>query len=248
MTSANPSHRPVIVAAVAASLLIFVLGLTYRALAARLSAPVSKTPLHPDALERFPIKIGDWTGHDVPLNEAVLLEIGADAYINRRYSHGNAEEAVFLFVAASGVTTGTLVGHAPEVCNVWSGHKLTDQRSTELPLGNGTNLPCRILQFSRGEPVGPEQKTVLYYYMADGQFCGNRSQLRSRVRRGPSMVSCVAQVQIVASSIDAVTGDSATRIVSDFAIDSASAIAELFQHIEGDRRLGESCEPSKTRK
>jgi len=222
----NSDRKPV-VAALAASALMLTFGLVYRPLAAQLSSPVSRTPLNPAALQDFPMQIGDWTGEDVPLDEAeaILDQIRAEASINRRYSHCNGSESISLFIAASGVTGGTLVGHPPEICNVSNGHVLTDQRSAELPLDNGMRLPCRILQFSRDVQLDREKKTVLYYYMADGQRCGNRSELRSRVRRGSSMVSCIAQVQIVAS---------ATRIVSEFAVDSASSIAGLFEHIEKD--------------
>jgi len=240
MISDNPNRRPVVVATIAASLLMLILGLTYRLLAARLLTPVSETPINPAALEGFPMAIADWTGHDVPLDEAeaILRTIGADAFINRRYLRRSGSESVSLFIAASGVAGGTLVGHGPEICNVYSGYKPGNHRSVELPLNDGTMLPCRILQFSRGSLSVAEHKRVLYYYMADGQPCGSRSVLRYKVRRGPSVVRCVAQVQMAASSTETMAADSAERIVSEFAVDSASSIARLFKDIEktGSRR------------
>jgi hypothetical protein len=238
MISDNPNRKPAIAAAIAASLLMLVFGLTYRVLAARMPPPTSNSPLDPDALEGFLMQIGGWKGQDVPLDEAVLREIGADASINRLYSRGSGSESVSLFVAASGATVGTLVGHPPEICNVWSGHKLTYNRSTELLLDDGTKLPCRILQFSRaGGSLDVEKRTVLCYYMADGQFCGDRSLLRSRVRRG-SGVTCVAQIQIVASAGIA-TADSTTELATAFAVDSASSIVQLFKDIEKNRSSGQ---------
>ena len=238
----NSKCRPAVVAAIAASLLVFISGLTHRGLAARLLTPVSNSPIDPNALEGFPMQIGDWTGEDVPLDEAIQREIAADACINRRYSRGNAGESVSLFVAASGVTAGTLVGHPPEVCNVMAGSTLTDDQSMELPLDDGAMLPCRVLEFSRGGLLAPEKKTVLCYYMADGQFCGNRSVLRSRVRRGSNMVNCVAQVQIAASVGENLTAVAATRLVCAFAVDSAPSIAHLFEDIEKDRNSSQSQE------
>ena len=235
MISDNPNRKAAIAAAIAASLLMLVFGLTYRVLAAQMPTPTGTSPLDPDALAGFPRQIGDWKGQNVPLDEAVLREIGADASINRLYSRGRGSELVSLFIAASGVTVGTLVGHQPEICNVWSGYPLTYDRSTELLLDNGTNLPCRILQFSRGGPLDTEKRTVLCYYMADSEFCGNRYVLRSRVQHRQSMVHCLAQVQIVASSKEALDADSMIKIVSDFAIDSAPSIAELFAHIQNNQ-------------
>jgi hypothetical protein len=188
------------------------------------------------------MQIGDWTGQDVPLDEAILRTIGADAFINRRYTRRPGSESVSFFIAASGVTAGGLVGHAPEICNVYSGYEPGNHRSVKLPLNDGAMLPCKILQFSRGGALDPEKKTVLYYYMADGQFCGDRSVLRARVRRGPSMVHCVAQVQVAASSAETATADSATRLVCAFAADSASSIAQLFEDLEKDRSSSQSQE------
>jgi len=244
MINDNPNSkcRPAVVAAIAAGLLVFISGLTHRGLAALLLTPTSNSPIDPNALEGFPMQIGDWTGQDIPLDETILRKIGADAYINRRYSHRNAGESVSLFVAASGVTTGTLVGHPPEICNVVAGSTLTDDQSMELPLDDGTMLPCKILQFSRGGALDPEKKTVLYYYMADGQFCGDRSVLRARVRRGSNIVNCVAQVQIAASSVETATADAATRLVCAFAADSASLITMLFVDLEKDRNSSQSQE------
>jgi len=242
MTNDNPNRKPVVVAAIGASILMLIFGLTYHVLAAGLSAPLSMTPIDPAALEPFPMQIADWTGEDIPLDEAeaILGKIHAEASINRRYSRGNGVKAVSLFIAASGTTAGTLVGHLPEICNVMAGSTLTDQRSVELPLKDATKLPCRVLQFSRSRPLDGEKKTVLYYYMADSRFYGNHSQLTWCVRRGPTMVHCIAQVQIVASSTDTGPTDAATAVVSEFAVDSASAIVELFQRIAEDQRSGQS--------
>ena len=240
MTSENLNRRSVIVATIAAGLLVLALGLTHRILAARLLTPLSNIPINPAALDDFPLQIDDWMGDDVPIDEAevVLNQINADACVNRRYLRNNGTESILLFIAASGVTAGT-IGHPPEVCNVVNGYTLTGQRSMELPLRNGTKLPCRILQF-HGGLLDEEKKTVLYYYMADEQFCGDRSQLRLRVRRGRRMVHCIAQVQIVASSTAGQPADSATRLVSDFAVDSAPAIARLFKNLEKELSSGNS--------
>jgi len=236
MTSENLNRRSVVAAAITAGFLMLALGLTHRILAARLLTPLSKTPIDSAALQRFPMQIGDWTGEDLPLyeSEVIMDMINAEANINRRYSRDNGAESIMLFIAASGVTGSSMVGHAPEVCNVMSGYSLVDQRFVELPIGDGTKLACKIVQFSRDAQLDCEKKTVLYYYMADGQFYGNRLQFRYRVLRGSSMVNCVAQVQI-AASLRGTLADSATKLVSDFAVDSAPSIAQLLEYIQKDQ-------------
>ncbi|MBW1869140.1 MAG: hypothetical protein JRI73_07560, partial [Deltaproteobacteria bacterium] len=68
--SDNLNRRPVIIATIAASSIMLSFGIGYRVLAARLAAPVDTIPLSPEALERLPLQLGDWTGREVPLDEA----------------------------------------------------------------------------------------------------------------------------------------------------------------------------------
>jgi hypothetical protein len=239
MTSHDTTRRPVVVAAITASFLILTGGLTYRALAARLGAPVNRAPVDPAALDRLPLEIGGWTGQDVPLDEAIVRKTGTDAHINRRYSRGNGSESISLYIAC-GVTARALMPHRPEVCYVGAGWTLVDRQPTELPLNDGTTLPCSIFQFSRGG-LNAEGMIVIDYFIVDGQYCGDVSLLRSRAWRGSATVRYVAQVQIVAS-IGAATTDSVTRLVSAFAVDSASLIARLFEGVGSERILGKSCE------
>jgi len=114
MRSDSPDHKSVIVAAIAASLLMAILGMTHRILAARLCAPANETPINPAAVERFPMQIGGWRGQDVPLDEEVVRKTGTDARINHRYSR-SALQSVLLYVAC-GVNAGHLMSHRPEVC------------------------------------------------------------------------------------------------------------------------------------
>jgi hypothetical protein len=233
------NYRPALVATIGAGLLVFALGLTQRILEVHLLTPTSSTPINSDSLKRYPMQIGDWTGKDVPINEAeiILDKISADVMINRFYSYKNGRDSVSLFIAASGITDGIMVGHPPEICNVMSGYQLVDQRQVELILENNTKLPCTILQFYRGDSLIKERKTILCYYMADKQFCGNRSVLQSRVQHSPSIVNCIAQIQIFASSVEDQTSDGIMKLVSDFAVDSASSIVDLLSSIQKDQTV-----------
>ena len=57
--------------------------------------------------------------------------------------------------------------------------------------------------------------------------------------RGSGSVRYVAQVQIIASTTENLTADSAARIVCDFAIESALSISRLFRSAEDYRRSDE---------
>lgn len=236
----NPNLRPVIVAAIAASLLMLIGGLTYRALASRLLAPVSKTPIDPGALRRFPAQIGGWTGEDVPIDETIVRMTGTDAHINRRYSRGNGLESISVYIAC-GANSERVLGHYPEICYVGAGLSLADRRPMELSLSDGSKLPCTVLNFFGGG-LDSRKVSVLNYFIVDGQYYGSLSLLRSKGRRCLGMIKYAAQVQIVTSN-DSLNVDSAMRLVSAFAVDSAPLIAWLFEDIERSRRSGEFRKP-----
>ena len=233
--SDNLNRRPLIIATIAASSIMLSFGIGYRVLAARLAAPVDTIPLSPEALARLPLQIGDWTGREVPLDEAIVQATDTDAHINRSYSRQNAPESVLLYIAY-GVRVRDLMPHRPEVCYTGAGWTLIDRRSTELALTDEMKLPCNVLQFSRGS-LNKQRVVVLDYYIVDGQYCDDVSDFRFKAWGGSGTVGHVAQVQIVASVAPNLPADSAGRSVSAFAAESASSISSLFES-EGVEKIG----------
>jgi len=232
MKSEKLDRRP-IVASILASLIVLSFGLTYRVLAARLGVTTSSTPIAQRALEQFTLQISDWTGQDMPLDAAIVRGTSTDAHINRRYSRANGQESVSLYIAC-GIRTAEIVYHQPIVCYPGNGWTLVDRSAMELPVHNGMKLPCSIFRFSRGE-LEKQRVTVLHYWIVDGRFCSDVSLLRSRLWRITSRVNYIAQVQIISSSRETRTADSAKRIVSEFAVDSAPSIAEIFERIQKEQ-------------
>jgi hypothetical protein len=208
---------------------MFALGLSHRVLAWRLAVPRTTVMIAPDLLEQLPMQIGDWVGKDVPLDEAIVRRTDTDAHVNRQYSRG--AECVSAYVGC-GVRTRDLMVHRPEVCYIGAGWTRTARHARELPLSDGTTLPCMIFEFSRGI-LETTRITVLYYYIVDGQYCRNLSDWEYRFWN----VGYVAQVHIAASSqAQEVGGDRNT--VSSFAVESASQIMRLFDGIATDREAG----------
>jgi hypothetical protein len=177
------------------------------------------------------MQITDWVGRDVPLDDDVVRRTATDAHINRRYTRRNGSSSVSLYVAC-GVNTGELLAHRPEICYPPSGWMPMDRSDVELPLYDGIQLPCTILQFSRAG-LDMERVTVLHYFIVKGQPCREVPLLlESRIRRAFSVLDCVAQVQIVASARETLTNQEATRLVRAFAVDSAWEITRLFGQVE----------------
>ena len=232
------NHTSTIVAAAVASLVMLFCGLGYRVLAARLAAPVDTIPIQPEVLQQFPLQIGAWTGQEVPLEEAIVRATDTDAHINRRYSRRGGLEMVSFYIA-SGVRARDLMPHRPEVCYTGSGWTLTDKRTVELALSHGSKLSCNIMQFSRGT-LNSSKVIVLDYYLVDGQYCRDVSLLRSKAWRGSGTVDYVAQVQIATSIAATQTAHAARSIISDFAVETASSIADLFEKAAKNRQSDEN--------
>lgn len=229
---AHADPKPVIVASIAAGLLLFVLGAAHRLV---LCDPVPDTPFAPGALDGLPMRIGDWTGADVPLDEALVRGTDTDAHLSRHYVCRDGSESISLYIAC-GVHVSRLMAHRPEICYRRAGWTPRDSGAEELSTNEGAKLPCYILRFSQDRPEF-RGVTVLHYWIADGQWYGSVSHLRSRLWAILGAVGYVAHIQISASTT-AFSPEAGARLVADFAADSAAPIAQLFRDMERERSSG----------
>ncbi|MCP4609782.1 MAG: EpsI family protein [Planctomycetes bacterium] len=233
----NPNNNSVMIAAVAAGFLIFIFSTAYHILAARLEVTVDTSLLTPATLERLPLTIGGWKGQEAPLDEKIVRATDTDAHISRIYSRHNASEYISLYIAY-GVRARDLIPHRPEVCYTGAGWTLIDRNSMELPLSDETELPCNILQFSRGA-LNAKKTVLLNYYIVDGQYCRNVALLRSKVWRGFGAIHYITQVQIATSTTANLNAASAEGVVCSFATESALSISKLFESAEENQNSDE---------
>ncbi len=232
----------VVVAAVAAALMMSTFGIGYRVLAARVAAPVNTTPISQEALAGLPMQIADWTGLEVPIDEAIVRATDTDAHVSRRYVRNNAE-SVYLWIA-SGVKARDLMPHRPEVCYSGSGWTVMSHDVIEVALDDNAKLSCQAYQFSRGS-FNPETALVLYYYLVDGEYCSDVSLLRSKAWRGSGTIDYVAQIQVVTSIGSMTTVEEARETASEFLGASASLIAQRFEGSKDEMVEGEETEVEK---
>lgn len=225
MTEKNlSSSRRATVAAAAAGGLMLLFGLGYRAVQAKMAAPVNTTPVSQDSLDRLPLEIGGWTGRDTPVDANIIEATDTDAHVSRQYVSNTGFGAVSLWIA-SGVRARDLMPHRPEVCYVGSGYTLVKREAPDLPLDDGGVLPCNAMQFSRGV-LSSNRVLVLYYYLVDGQYCRDVSEWRYKLPW--TRIGYIAQVQIVVGIAEGAPPEAAMRSAGDFAVRSAPLIAALF--------------------
>jgi EpsI family protein len=234
MIVCNHNRKQVVLSAITASLLMCFFGLIYRVVA----APVHRTPLDPNVLQRFPLHIGEWTGEESPIDPRVRSAIDADAYVSRRYSRRNGCESVSLYLPC-GADASELLQHIPENCYVGAGWTLVDRRASELVLDGGSSLPCSIVQFARGG-LDMRKLVLLHFLVADGEYFTTFSDVaKMKGWRHFAGIKYAAQVQVVTSA-DKMPVDTAIKVVTDFALDAAPVMERLFANLATGRTTEES--------
>jgi len=204
-------------------------GAGFRILAGRLARLGAAEPLPPAGLGAMPLVVGQWSGRDVPLADALAEATDTDALLSRAYT-SPAGRVVTLYIGY-GIRARDLMPHRPEVCYPGAGWTLQARRTVKLELRDGSVLPCTIYRFFKG---GFDQGTVLVldYYVVDGRYCPDVSLLRSKAWRGQGAVHYVAQVQVTARAVSESAVEDAERAVRDFAEESARHIVSLFPEVE----------------
>lgn len=221
--------KPIAAAAIVASCIMLGHGLVYRAVGDYLDRPVTANALDPDLLEQFPLAIGKWIGRAVPLDPNIVARTDTDAHINRAYVHEDGLSSLWLY-AACGVKVRDLAPHRPEVCYTGSGWNLAARQSMGLPLEDGRELKCRLFKFSRGT-ISAQEVLVLYYYIVDGRFCSDVSELRFNFWR----IGQVAQIQIGTTISQDLTAETASKMLCDFATLSAPQLSDLMGPIRQEQ-------------
>ncbi len=222
------SEKPVLIALALGILLMVASGMGHRVVYDYLNGQATARPLAPGTLAKLPMRIGDWTGRDVPLNEAVVQATDADAYISRTYVNEAAGLSVWFYLSY-GVRARDLMPHRPEVCYPDNGWIAEGEWATELPAAEdgAEALRCRILKYSKGG-LDPRTTVVVNYYLVDGESCPDVSLLRSKAWRGSGAIDYMAQVQVVASARPGASVAGAQRAVESFAATSAGAVRQVL--------------------
>jgi EpsI family protein len=145
-------------------------------------------------LAALPLRLGEWTGRDVPLDDRVIQATDTDDHVHRVYVREDGGPAVTLFLAY-GVRMRDLLPHRPEVCYPSAGWTFEGSRALTFTASDGTSIPATLLRFRRGA-LDTDRMTVLNYYIIDGKPWADVSLLRSKAWGGRGETAYTAQVQI----------------------------------------------------
>lgn len=223
-TSRNLSRISPFAIWTAAVILLIISGAGYRVLASRVKVIV-ETPINlPVPLSAFPIKIGSWTGRDIPLSANIQRAAGNDDFINRLYVNKSDNQWANIYIAYSS-RPRTMLGHRPEVCYVGGGWIHDSTQQSQFVSAEGRAVPCLIHRFHKPVPEAAET-IVLNFYILNGQITNDESGFAGVGWRTPNIAGnaarYVAQIQIssvLESSVRSVAKD-ITDIVLELLPDS----------------------------
>jgi EpsI family protein len=120
-------------------------------------------------LEQLPMTIGDWSAHLLPaLDEQSKRVLGADAYLNRRYTRDESK-AVDLFVAYYGNQRQGDAIHSPRNCLPGAGWRPVATSTIALPVDGGRNVTVNRYVIEKGR----DRLVVFYWYHGRGRVVAN---------------------------------------------------------------------------
>jgi hypothetical protein len=138
----------------------------------RTDRPLLRLPL-----STIPLELGDWVGHDEPIDAEIIERAQTTEYLNRTYeSHRLPGLSLRLWINYSSL--GNNLRHTPEICLPSGGWtKIESQtRCISVSLQDARALPITRLGYGRGELV--EHVGFWYYIFGEGN-------LENYVRRLP---------------------------------------------------------------
>lgn len=114
----------------------------------------------------LPLEIGDWIGHDEPLDPEIAKKSQADLYLNRVYedlSHPGRKLVLWINYSRHGLN----LRHSPEVCLPSGGWTKVESASRTFEIAQGAGPPHKLslLGYRRGELV----RSIGFWYYIFGE-------------------------------------------------------------------------------
>jgi len=194
-------------------------GITYRVLASRLKLTTGAPVKLPIPLSDIPLRVGNWTGRDVPIPTNIQRAAKNDDYINRLYVNKLTNEWVNVYVAYT-ARPRTMSGHRPDICYPAGGWVHDGTTPAEVVSLSGMRTPCLMHRF-HWPSEQPEERVVLNFYILNGQLTANEDTFSGIGWRTPNIggnpARYVAQVQI--SSVLENSARKATADMSELLLD-----------------------------
>jgi hypothetical protein len=217
-------------AALIACVMVFFLGLGHRVLDVKYgNVERQRSVVDANALTGLPHTFGDWTGHDVPLDERIVEVADIDTYINRIYSRSDSERPIIFYIGCG--SNPAVVSHRPDRCYLGSGWLPCVRRKGEISLSGGKLVPYNIYKYTRKDTTA-QGITLFQLFVVDGDCYTATRQFWGSLRSA----SYCAQVQIGVRS-DGLTriSDEDEEILTEFSKDALPHMNVMFATLLEER-------------
>jgi len=123
---------------------------------------------------RFPARIGNWTGHDVVYDKAMLLrELSPDKMIYKSYNDGHFGPAITLFMAYYNTLEKADLSHSPIICFTGQGWHIEKVTKKVIPI----ELPPNTHEITVNQMIQNKLDTTmitLFWYQTATHASANR--------------------------------------------------------------------------
>jgi hypothetical protein len=121
------------------------------------------------SLSSLPMTIGEWVGHDEPLDEKIKLETQATEFINRVYeSETRPGKRLALWINYS--VKGDNLRHSPEVCLPSRGYTKLESECRVISIERAGDVPTTISRLGYGQGGMVQGVGFWYYIFGEGQL------------------------------------------------------------------------------
>lgn len=129
----------------------------------------------PDLTNRFPLKIGEFKGEDLPIELRVYNILETKSILHRLYISDNQE----IFLSIVHYPEAKVDFHAPEACSGGEGIQVSKSTKTINITYKGKRFKPTVIQLIRKK--GGKDELIYYFYKADNSIGPNYIKLRYNI-------------------------------------------------------------------
>jgi EpsI family protein len=122
-----------------------------------------------EPLSRVPQMIADWTGSDVPIDQASLEVLGSGDFLSRAYTMDAQPLPIGLFIGYFPTQRTGVTIHSPKHCLPGAGWAFESSQYVKLTDANGK--PHDVGEYIIAD--GENRQFVIYWYQAHGRSVAN---------------------------------------------------------------------------
>jgi hypothetical protein len=146
----------------------------------------------------LPLRLGDWHGKRVPLEDELFEAIGAEVVVDRLYRNSASE--MLTCHTALFVDYGLVLPHPPRECYRGSGYELLSERPLAFQSPDGREINAALMELRRHDAPA----YVLFWYQLGDHTYARRTDAKTAFRalRGCKQWPALAKVMLQSTAME----------------------------------------------